>query len=119
MSVESEQVVNLIVLCTFSVFFQQISLVTIVEIQTKKEKANLRLKLYIIVVGSSAVEELDPPEHEGDETDGHHGQVQHVEAAPAEAAGVEQEPVRDYFEQTLDCKYCCKEVVEVVEYLKK
>ena len=65
------------------------------------------------------MEELDPPEHEGDETDGHHGQVQHVEAAPAEAAGVEQEPVRDYFEQTLDCKYCCKEVVEVVKYLKR
>ena len=64
------------------------------------------------------MEEVDPPEHEGDEADCHHGEVQHVEPAPAEAAGVEQEPVRDYFEQTLDCKYCCKEVVEVVEYLK-
>ena len=64
------------------------------------------------------MEERDPPEHEWDEADGHHGEVQHVEPAPAEAAGVEQEPVRDYFEQTLDCKYCCKEVVEVVEYLK-
>ena len=54
MSVESEQVVNLIVLllCTFSVFFQQISLVTIVEIQTKKEKANLRLKLYQLLAAA-------------------------------------------------------------------
>ena len=51
MSVGSEKVVNLNCTVHIVVLFQQISLVTIVEIQTKKAK--LRLKLYTIVVGSS------------------------------------------------------------------
>ena len=58
------------------------------------------------------------PEHKGDETDGHDSKVQHVEAAPTEAAGMKEEPVGDNLEKTLDSEDCCEEIVEIVEDLQ-
>ena len=60
---------------------------------------------------------VDLPEHEGDEAHSDHSQVQHVEAAPAEAARVEEEAIGDDFEKTLDSEDGGEEVVEVVEDL--
>ena len=60
---------------------------------------------------------VDLPEHEGDEAHSDHSQVQHVESAPAEAAGVEEEAIGDDFEKTLDSEDGGEEVVEVVEDL--
>ena len=59
------------------------------------------------------------PEDEGYETHSHYQEVQQVEAAPTEAARMEDEPVGDNFKQAFNGKNCCKEVIKIIENLKK
>ena len=59
------------------------------------------------------------PEYKTDETHSHHEEVEQIEAAAAETAGMEQEAVGDDFQHALNCKDCCEEIVKIVENLKQ
>ena len=63
--------------------------------------------------------ERDIPEHKRDETHSHYSDIQKIEPAPAKTSRMQYEPVRNNFKQTLNCKYSCKEVIKIVQYLKQ
>ena len=61
----------------------------------------------------------DLPKNEGDKTHSHDKQIQKIESASTKTTRMKNKPVCNNFKQTLDSKDCCKEIIKVVQNLKK